>query len=79
MFVVPNYETLCKLSKDKACQLIENTDTVMYKSGVWNKYSECKTSDVMNWIRSSGWGADVRIDKETGVYYVCTPTASDMW
>lgn len=79
MFVVPNYETLCKLQKERAIQIIENAESVMYKSGVWNQYEVRKTSEVIESIKRSGYGADVKRDKDTGVFYVCTPTASDMW
>ena len=72
-------ETLCKLQKERAIQIIENTETVMCRHGVWNPYYENKTHDVIESIKRSGYGADVFIDTATGVYYVSIPCASDMW
>lgn len=72
-------ELLCKLQKEKAVDIIRDSKTVMYKSGIWNEYSKIYTEDAAEKIINSPFGADVKINRETGIYYVCTPTQSDMW
>lgn len=77
--IINKTELLCSLGRKTAIDLIWETETVMYKHGVWNSYEETRTDEVIKRIENSGYGADVKIDYNTGMYYVCTPTASDMW
>lgn len=72
-------ELLCSLGRQTAIALISGTEKVMYKHGVWNSYEEKRTDEVIKRIENSGYGADVTINHETGVYYVCTPANADMW
>jgi len=76
---INNTELLCSLGRKEAIDLIRETETVMYKHGVWNSYEKKSTEDVIRKIEASGYGADVRINYGTGVYYVCTPAQADMW
>ena len=71
-------KSIVKLGRDSAVNAIKNTNEVMYKSGIWNKYQLRPTSDVISSIINSGYGADVDED-EDGVLYVCCPCSSDMW
>lgn len=72
-------KTICRLRRSEAIEAIKNTETVMYKHGVWNPYYERKTAVVIKSIENSGYGAEVRFDEETGKYYVSIPCDSDMW
>ena len=72
-------ELLCSLGRKSAIDLIKDTETVMYKHGVWNSYKEERTADVIKKIERSEYGADVVLDHNTGKFRVCTPTRSDMW
>lgn len=79
MIYIPDYETICTLSKAGAIKAISNTSSVMYRHGVWNEYYQRNTDEVIESIARSGYGADVRKDKKTGVLYVSIPCDSDMW
>lgn len=70
---------ICSLAYEPAINAIKNTETVMYKHGVWNKFCERKTSEVIESIKRSGYGADVRYDEDKGLYFVSIPCDSDMW
>lgn len=70
---------ICELQFGKAIEAISGKDFVMYKHGCWNEYKLCKTEDVIKRITKSGYGADVKWDEEADMYYVCTPSQSDMW
>ena len=70
-------ENVVTLGKESAIKAIENTKKVMYRHGVWNEYEERDTVSVIESIKSSGYGADVRKDKEQ--FYVSIPCDSDMW
>lgn len=76
---INNTELLCSLGRKEAIDFICETETVMYKHGVWNSYEKKSTKEVIGKIERSRYGADVKIDYTTGVYYVCTPAQADMW
>ena len=68
---------IVELGFDKAIKAIEAQKTVMYRSGVWNKYREVPVEEAIRGIKNSGYGADVY--EEDGKYYVSVPSSSDMW
>ena len=72
---------LIQLGCDSVIEILNENEpeTVMYKSGVWNKYSLCKTEDIIESIINAPYGVDLDIDEETGIYYICRPCDSDMW
>ena len=70
-------EKIVELSFNDAVEAIDNTATVMYKHGVWNKYERVTTEYAQQKIMNSGYGADVY--EESGTYYVSIPCDSDMW
>jgi len=74
-----NRKRICRLCKKEAVEAIAGSTEVFFKYGVWNAYEKRPTYDVVEKILASGYGADVDVDGETGEYYVCTPTDSDMW
>lgn len=72
---------LVNLGRDSVLDILNEIEpaTVMYKSGVWNKYAERNTEDVIDSIVNAPYGVDLEVDEETGVYYICRPCDSDMW
>lgn len=72
-------QTICGLAFEPAIDAIKYTETVMYKYGVWNKFYERKTSEVIESIKKSGYGADVSYDEATDRYFVSIPSDADMW
>jgi len=70
---------VCNLSYDDAIESIKNTKEVYFKSGVWNSYELRNTENVIRSIRNSSFGADVRFEKNSQMYYVCTPSNGDMF
>ena len=72
-------QTICSLAFEPAINAIKDTETVMYKHGVWNKFYERKTSEVIESIKKSGYGADVSYNEAKGIYYVSIPCDADMW
>ena len=76
---ISKLSNICSLQREKAIEAIQGTKTVMYKHGVWNEYYERKTEDVIESIKKSGYGADVRRDDTTGQFYVSVPADCDMW
>lgn len=48
-------KTICSLRFKEAIAAIQGTKTVMYKHGVWNEYSLCKTEDAIKEIQRSVW------------------------
>lgn len=72
-------KTICKLGRKEAIEAIQNRETVMFKSGVWNKYERQPIGYVEKRIQNSGYGADVTVETDTGEMFVCCPSASDMW
>lgn len=74
-----NMKNVCTLQFQRAVDAIKHTKTVMYKHGVWNKYNERKTEDVIKSIQNSGYGADVRYDETNDLFYVSVPCDADMW
>lgn len=72
-------KNVCTLQVEKAIEAIQHIETVMYKHGVWNPYYERDTKSVIESIKKSGYGADVRLDEATGVFYVSVPADCDMW
>ena len=67
------------LGFDKAIEAIRGQKKVMLRSGVWNQYNLVTEEYAIERIKNSGYGADVRYDERTGVYYVSIPTSGDMW
>ena len=43
---------VCSLKYEEAVEAIKGTKTVMYKHGVWNKYTECSTEEAIKHIRT---------------------------
>lgn len=72
-------KTICSLRFKEAIAAIQGTETVMYRHGVWNEYSLCKTEDAIKGIQRSGYGADVKYDEDKKMFYVSVPAACDMW
>ena len=72
-------KNICTLQFQIAVDAIKHTKTVMYKHGVWNKYAERPTEDVIESIQKSGYGADVRYDEGADRYFVSIPCDADMW
>ena len=68
---------VCSLKYEEAVEAIKGTKTVMYKHGVWNKYTECSTEEAIKHIRNSGYGADVRYDDEKKMFFVSVPADCD--
>jgi len=58
---------------------ISDSDTVFYRHGVWNTYKLTDTKAVIESVKKSGYGADLRLDEKTGIYYVSVPADCDMW
>ena len=71
--------TICSLQKDKAIEIISKEKDVFFKRGVWNPLRKVSVTEAIKGIRASNWGADVRLDTETGKYQVSCPVDSDMW
>ena len=72
-------KNICTLQVENAIEAIQHTKTVMYKHGVWNEYYERNTEEVIESIKKSGYGADVRLSEATGISYVSIPADCDMW
>lgn len=72
-------QTICSLAFEPAINAIKDTETVMYKHGVWIKFYERKTSEVIESIKKSGYGADVSYNEAKDIYYVSIPCDADMW
>ena len=72
---------LVNLGCDSVIDILNEVEpkTVMYKSGVWNKYAERNTEDIIDSIVYAPYGVDMDVDEETGIYYICRPCDSDMW
>lgn len=63
MIKIPNYKRIIVLGREKAVDAIKDTDTVMYRHGVWNEYYKTKTENAIKSIENSGYGADVYRDE----------------
>lgn len=61
-----------------AVDAIKDSETVMYKHGIWNKYEPLPVEKAIKAIMNSGYGADVYKD-EQGRFYVSIPCNSDMF
>ena len=72
-------QTICSLAFEPAIDAIKDAESVMYKHGVWNKFYERKTSEVIESIKKSGYGADVSYNEAKRIYYVSIPCDADMW
>lgn len=74
-------KSVVQLGRDSVLDVLNENEpeTVMYKSGVWNKYSLYKTEDIIESIINAPYGVDLDLDEETGIYYICRPCDSDMW
>ena len=70
-------ERIVSLSYDKTVEAIKDTSTVLFRRGVWNPWKEIDTTDAIERIKSSGYGADVFT--EDGKLHVSCPVDSDMW
>lgn len=71
-------EKLCTLGFKTAVDIIDGTERVYYKHGVWNKYKLTDTEIVKKSIMNSGYGADI-YKGENESLYVSIPSDSDMW
>lgn len=69
---------ICTLQHQRAIDLIAGTMRVFYRHGVWNKYRKIPTEKAIEFIKRSGYGADIYQDS-SGQFYVSVPCDSDMW
>ena len=70
---------ICELSFKDAVNIIKDTKQVYFRKGIWNPYKLVDTSYAIDRINRSGYGADVYLNDEDGMYYVSCPCSSDMW
>ena len=73
------FKEICTLSFDKAIETIQNSSQVYYRHGIWNPYEKVSTSQAIEGIKKSSYGADVKYEIIEGKYYVSVPCDSDMF